>query len=214
MKSIVFILSAYITGVLAAVPAGPVQIEVVRRSINGHLRSAMMVILGAMTADIAYGIIAFFGIAPFLKEERTRALFSAAGGVLLIVLGIIIIRQNLKGNISVTDSSQLGKKRWALVGGFSLSATNPMMILWWLIAARLFMDLKLIDTFTDSVAISFLTAGGAGLASYLVFLSLFLFWARKFVSDRNIRKINLVFGVILLFIAAYFTYTAFLFFSK
>ena len=213
MKAIVFIVAAYMTGVLAAVPAGPVQIEVVRRSINGHIRSAMMVILGAMAADIAYGIIAFFGIAPFLKEERARALFSAAGGVLLVVLGVLIIRQNLKGNISDARSSHLRKKRWALVGGFSLSASNPMMILWWLVAARLFMDLKLINTFNNSVAISFLAAGGTGLASYLVFLSLLLFWARKFISDRTIRKINLFFGAILLFIAAYFAYTAFLFFS-
>ncbi len=32
MKFIIFIISAYITGSLSAVPAGPIQIEVIRRS--------------------------------------------------------------------------------------------------------------------------------------------------------------------------------------
>jgi hypothetical protein len=68
MRYIIFVISAYFTGVLAAVPAGPVQLEVVRRSINGHIRSALMVVLGALIVDIFYGLIAFFGIAPYLKR--------------------------------------------------------------------------------------------------------------------------------------------------
>jgi hypothetical protein len=35
-------MAAYVTGVLAAVPAGPVQIEVIRRTINGHIRTRLL----------------------------------------------------------------------------------------------------------------------------------------------------------------------------
>jgi threonine/homoserine/homoserine lactone efflux protein len=208
MKFIIFLISAYIAGFLSAVPAGPVQIEVVRRAINGHLRSSLMVILGALTADIAYGIIAFFGIAPYLKEKEIMAIFWLAGAAILLLISINIIRQNLPDRSQNYNSRYLKKKRWALIGGFSLSAANPMMILWWLIGLRIFMEIKLIDNLTPEVAISFLAAGGSGLASYLVLLSIFLFWAKRFISENKMRRINLSFGITLFLMGIYFVYSS------
>jgi threonine/homoserine/homoserine lactone efflux protein len=214
MKYIVFIVAAYLTGVLAAVPTGPVQIEVVRRTINGHLRSAFMVILGALIADIAYGSVAFFGIAPFLEEEKVMVVFSAAGAVILIFLGIAVIRHSSAGQASENNSKFHRGKRWGLIGGFSLSAANPMMILWWLIGVKIFKDIKLIDDFSPDIAISFLAAGGFGLASYLIFLSLVMYWVKHFISGDTIKRINLAFGVILLFTAAYLMYSSYRYFLK
>jgi threonine/homoserine/homoserine lactone efflux protein len=213
MRYLVFITAAYVTGVLAAVPAGPVQIEVIRRTINGHMRSSFMVIAGAMIADIAYGMVAFFGIAPFLEEERVRVFFNIGGALILIFLGFSIIRQNSVKQPFNHESRFLKGKRWGLIGGFSLSATNPMMILWWLIGARIFKDFHLIDDFSTDVAITFLAAGGLGLASYLLALSLFLYWAKRFISGSTIKRMNRVLGVILLCIAVYFIYSSLRYFS-
>jgi threonine/homoserine/homoserine lactone efflux protein len=207
MKFIIFIISAYILGGIAAIPTGPVQIEVIKRAISGHLKSSLMVVLGATISDLTYGFIAFFGIAPFLRDKKVMAIFWLAGGSLLILLGILTIRQSLVYT-TFNESRYLRRKRWALIGGFSISATNPMMILWWLIGARIFMDIGLIEDFNTNTALSFLVAGGLGLSSYLVFLSLFLFWMKRFIPERKIRYINLAFGVILLFIATYFIYTS------
>jgi len=212
MRYMVFITAAYFTGVLAAVPAGPVQIEVIRRAINGHLRSSLMVVIGALIADIAYGMVAFFGIAPFLEEDRVRVFFNIGGALILIFLGFSIIRQNSAKQTFNHESRFLKGKRWGLIGGFSLSATNPMMILWWLIGARIFRDIHLVDDFSPDVAITFLAAGGFGLASYLVSLSLFLYWAKHFISMNTVKRMNLVSGLILLFIAAYFIYSSFRYF--
>src|SRR3990172_4767905 len=96
MFFILLLISAYLLGFLAAIPAGPVQIEVIRRSVNGHLKSSLMVVLGAFLADVFYGAIAFFGIAPFLEKEKVMALFWLAGGLLLTVIGIVSIRQSLR----------------------------------------------------------------------------------------------------------------------
>jgi threonine/homoserine/homoserine lactone efflux protein len=100
-------------GCLAAIPAGPVQIEVVRRSINGHLKSSLMVVLGAFLADVSYGAIAFFGIAPYLEKEKVMALFWLAGGLVLIVLGLMSIRHSLNKGEIVYAPRHLKKKRWA-----------------------------------------------------------------------------------------------------
>lgn len=83
-----------------------------------------------------------------------------------------------------------------------------MMILWWLIGAKLFTDIRLIDAMTPDIAISFIAAGASGLASYLVVLALILFWVKHFIAESKIRGINLAAGYVLLLIAGYFLYTS------
>lgn len=211
MNFTIFLISAYLLGFIAAVPTGPVQIEVVRRSINGHLKTSLVVVLGALVADVIYGSIAFFGIAPFLEEEKVMTIFWLAGGVILTVLGIVIIRHSLKDEEISYDPDHLKRKRWAFLGGLSLSATNPMMILWWLSGVKIFKDIGLIDSFTSEIAVSFLAAGSLGLASYLTGLAIFIYWAKKFISQRALQRINLFFGSLLMLLAIYFIYTSFRF---
>lgn len=210
MNLLVLVIAAFFLGCLAAVPAGPVQIEVVRRSLNGHLKPSLMVVLGAFFVDIFYGAIAFFGIAPFLEDKRVMAVFWLVGGLILIVLGAIVIRHSLKPRETAHNAQHLKKKRWALLGGVSLSVTNPMMILWWLSGAKIFRDIGLIQNFNTEVAIWFLGAGSLGLASYLTALSLFLFWAKRFITAETLKKINFVFGAVLLLTAGYLVFTSLL----
>ncbi len=208
MHFLLFIMAAFMMGFIAAIPAGPVQIEVVRRAIAGHLKAALMVVVGALCADVFYGVIAFFGIAPFLEEKKVMAVFWLAGGLILIILGTIVIRHSLKKKDVNYNTAYLQKKRWSFLGGLSLSITNPMMVLWWLSGVKIFKDAGLIERFIPDIALSFLVAGSLGIATYLVGLSLFLYWAKKFVSVKAITKINLGFGVLLLAIALYFIATS------
>lgn len=204
MDFFVFLLSAYLMGCIAAVPAGPVQIEVVRRSINGHIMPSLAVVSGAFLIDVVYGGIAFFGLTPFLTEKKIVAEFWLIGGAIMTILGVLIIVNTLKQKELAYAEGHLKKKRWGFIGGLSLSATNPVMILWWLSGARIFRDVGLIKDLSPDVALSFIVAGSLGLASYLTALSFFIFWAKRFISFQRIRQINLAFGVLLLSLAAYF----------
>lgn len=207
MTYILLVISAYLMGCLAAIPAGPVQIEVVRRSINGQVKSSFLVILGAFLGDVIYGVIAFFGIAPFLEEKKVMAVFWLVGGVILIIMSVFIIEHRPKKEISYSEAPPK-TKRWAFFGGISLSIINPMMILWWLSAVRIFEDVGLIRQFNTDIALTFLAAGSAGLASYLIGLSLFIYWVKKFVSPSKLRRLNQAFGLFLLLIGLYFLYTS------
>lgn len=207
MIYILLVISAYFMGCIAAIPAGPVQIEVVRRAVNGQLKSSFLVILGAFVVDVFYGVIAFFGIAPFLQEKKVMAAFWLAGGIILIVMSVFIIRHRPGNEMSYEDSPRK-RKRWALIGGISLSIINPMMILWWLSAVRIFEDIGLIREFNADIAITFLAAASIGLASYLAALSFFIYWMKRFISTAKLRRINQVFGLFLLLLGFYFLYTS------
>lgn len=204
MDYFIISVAAFVMGCLVAIPTGPVQIEVVKRSLNGHLIPSLMVVAGAFVVDMSYGLIALFGVAPVIREERVMAAFWLAGGIILIVLGIVTLRHSTGSRNPDHQPKHLSKKRWALLGGVSLSVTNPVMVLWWLTGVRLFQDIGLIRELTPRMAITFLTAGSLGLASYLSALAFFLYWAKKFISSRTLRIMNTAFGVFLLVVAFYF----------
>lgn len=209
MHYTLFLIAAFFLGCLAAIPVGPVQIDVIRRAINGSLKASFMVVLGAFFVDLFYGFIAFFGIAPFLKHEKVMAIFWLVGGLILGLLGILSLLHGRKDQESVNPPAHLKRKRWALLSGLTLSATNPVMVLWWLSGARVFQDIGLIREFNTEIALSFLAAGSLGLASYLSGLSVFIYWAKKFISAKTLRMINLFFGLLLIATALYFLYTSF-----
>jgi len=209
MHYTLFLIAAFFLGCLAAIPAGPVQIEVLRRSINGSLKASLMVVVGAFFADAAYGFIAFFGIAPFLENEKVMAIFWLAGGLVLGVIGTLSLLHGLKDQETIKPPDHLKRKRWAFLSGLTLSATNPVMVLWWLSGARVFRDIGLITEINSEIALSFIAAGSLGLAAYLSILSMFMYWAKKFISARTLGRINIFFGLLLIVIALYFLYSSF-----
>ncbi len=204
MKLTILFSLIFIMGFLVAIPAGPVQVEVVRRAVNGHLRSSLMVILGAFLVDVFYGVVAFFGIAPFLEDRTVMSVFWLCGSLILGVLGYFTISHSRRAHDTHPRSGFLSRKRWSLLSGVFLSMANPVMVLWWLSSLHIFSDLGLVPAFTTSVALAYLAAGSSGLAAYLLLLSLVLYRVKDFLSLRNMRQINIALGVFLLFLSVYF----------
>ncbi|MBI5103073.1 MAG: LysE family transporter [Nitrospirae bacterium] len=204
MELAILLIVVFLMGFVVAIPAGPVQIEVVRRSVNGFRMSSFMVILGAFMVDMFYGTVALFGIAPFLKNRTVMSVFWLTGSVILAVLGTYTIVHSRRPHDLHQRSVFLGRKRWGLLTGISLSITNPVMIIWWLSSLQIFTDLGLVTALTLSTALSYLVAGSLGLAAYLAVLSLVLYRVKDFISIRKMKQIDLVLGIFLTLLAAYF----------
>ncbi len=191
-------------GFVAAMPVGPTQLEITRRSLNGYFSSALMIIVGQLISDLIYGIIALFGIAPFLQHPKVVAIFWLLNAVILVVLAIWTIRQNKHPSENRDQvRNRLGKHDVAFFIGFSLAITNPLMIVWWLLGARILIDLGLIVKYTALENVLFLGIGALGIGSYLALLALIVLKAKGYFSERNIHKITLIFSVFLLGLAAY-----------
>lgn len=204
MKTLLVVFLAYVLGFFEAIPIGATQIEIAKRSLNGQLRPALMVVLGSVLSDVIYGIIAFFGIAPFLKHKIALAIFWMVGTIILWVLAFFTLRQSAKSPTLAFDRTVLKSRSFSLVTGFSLAATNPIMILWWLVGAQIVKDLKLVHAFTPAISVSFLFFGGLGIGSYLTTLAMVLHWAKKFLSDKFMHRINFWMGVALIVLSLYF----------
>ncbi|MCX5782352.1 MAG: LysE family transporter [Elusimicrobia bacterium] len=206
MQIFVLINIGFMLGFVVAIPTGACQIEVAKRSLHNHLISALMVIVGVATGDMLYGLIAFFGLAPFLENKIVVAAFEMVSMLLLWLLAYLTLKQSAKPHITHMDIQILRSKRVGYVTGFLLSLANPLMIFWWLIGAKIIMDLKVIGKFTSYDSVIFLFSGVLGMGAYLSVLAFILHWAKKFISLKTIQKINFAMGIALIILSLYFLY--------
>ena len=201
-------------GVVAAVPVGPVQIEAAKRAMAGHLRAALMVVFGSFLSDVGYGAIALFGIAPILQRPAVLAGFSGAGALILWVLAFLTWRESQAPHTLNLDESSLGDRRWALVTGFLLGASNPPIILSWLFGATVAHRIGL-SPFASVMSKTLYVAGGAiGLAAYLSALSVFTQRMRHFISTRVICRIYFWLAIVLLALSLYFVHGVWVYFAR
>ncbi len=208
MDTFLFLIITYVLGFLTAIPIGATQIEIAKRSLNNHLRAAYMVAFGSVSSDMMYGVIALFGVAPFLKSETVLAIFGLVATAILWLLAFFTFRDGRKANMLELTHATLKSKKVSYFTGFSLAVTNPMMIVWWLIGVKIIKDLGLVTDFDVNASLMFLASGAIGLASYLLTLANALHWAKKFISNEMMRKVNYGLGVVLVVLSFYFLFTS------
>lgn len=200
-----FVMIAYLMGFIAAMPIGATQLEIARRALNGFPASAVMLVAGSVISDAIYGIIALFGVAPFLQSPTVSAVFGIVNAGILIILGIwALIESKRKVNEDIKIKNILKKKNISFLTGFSLAVTNPIMIYWWLLGHRFISDFNLIEWGRNSSITVFLAAGSLGIGSYLLLLTFGVYKIKKFFSVRTIRKMTAYFGISLFLLAVYF----------
>jgi threonine/homoserine/homoserine lactone efflux protein len=206
MKHLYLFLLAAGLGFVAAIPIGGSQIEAAKRAIHGHLRAAWMVVLGSVSSDIMYGVVALFGIAPLLDTPGVMALFSALGAVLLWFLAYLAIRESKRPHHLKLEMNSMKSKRWAYVTGFSLAVTNPPMILIWLYGVTLAKHFGLASPFTVQSKTIFIAGGALGLGAYLAGLSLVMYHLKHFIPLKVIGRVDYWMGIGLILLSFFFVY--------
>ena len=207
MNRLYLFLLAIGLGFISAIPVGGSQIEAAKRAIHGHLWAAWMVVLGSVSSDIMYGVIALFGIAPFLEIPWVTAVFSAVGAVVLWVLAYLTIKQSRRPHHLRLDLDSLKSKRWGYLTGFFLAATNPPMILTWLYGATLAKHLGLATPFTSGLKVIFVAGGALGLGGYLAALSAVMHRIKHFIPMKAVGRVYYWLGIALSLLSLYFVYS-------
>ncbi|NOX20096.1 MAG: LysE family transporter [Nitrospirae bacterium] len=203
LKNLVFVFLTFLMGFLSAIPVGAVQVEVATRSLHGHLKSALSVSAGALTADLLYGSIAIFGLLPILKSKHIMPYFWLFGGVLLVWLGYSLIKHGFDQLNLKSIPKRYRHKGISFLTGFFLAVSNPMMILWWLLGERVLVELGVVENFNGIRGVSYLFFGGAGMFTYPAILSVTLYWLKRFISARALMRITVTSGVLLIFFSIY-----------
>jgi len=209
------LLQAYFIGWAVAAPIGPVNLEIIRRALRHRTLAGFMTGLGATTADLIYVLLTGFGFAPFLQNPAVMRASHLLGGTLLLILswgalrdGIRRLRQKTsRGSetencISLVPALPL-HRHWAT--GLGMTLLNPMTIAFWAaLPGALFKG-------APGTPLSIFTIGilvWLGAFSWVVTLTLFLFFARRVAAAALVTAASLIGGVLMAFFGLRFLWLA------
>lgn len=213
MRRLLLFLLATSLGFVAAVPVGGTQVEMAKRAVHGHRRAAAAVVLGSVSSDVMYGVVALFGIAPFLDAPKVLAWLNATGAALLWVLAYLTWRASRNPHALGGADSPLASRRWAYVTGFSLAAGNPQMMLSWVFAAALARHLGLASPFSTGAKAVFIAGGALGLAGYQAVLGTLMYRLKHVIPLAVIGRVYVWLACTLLALSGLFVYGAVRFFA-
>lgn len=123
----------FLVGFALAFLVGPVFFLLLDISINKGFMQAVAFATGVALSDACCAALAQLGLAPFAKNEWFIHSFGLAGGITLIIIGVLsmmrkpsIEKGGLGNNLVPDKLSALALK------GFILNTLNPFAIIFWL----------------------------------------------------------------------------------
>jgi L-lysine exporter family protein LysE/ArgO len=132
---IVPILKGILLGLGAAVPLGPVNVEIARRALRNGMPAGFFLGLGAVTIDVLYAVLTAIGMRSLLAIPGVTFLLSIGGIALLAYLGISCIRAAFRSrNMDFAAGASPASPHNAYLTGLLMTLLNPMTLAFWFLA--------------------------------------------------------------------------------
>lgn len=191
-SGITFFLAIFIFGITP----GPGIFAILARSISKGALASVSLSLGMITSDIAYLVMACYGLAAVASAwEEVFLVIRYAGAAYLIYLGWKMWVSPASTSSSESDQLETTNELASFIQGFMISASNPKVILFYIAFLPTFMDLTVLSG-VDIVLASFLTFAGLMLGVTLISVSASK--ARRFMkSERSMKTLNRTAGGIM-----------------
>jgi threonine/homoserine/homoserine lactone efflux protein len=179
------------------VPAGALGALTIQRSIQQGFLAGFITGLGSSAADLLYACAGVFGftlIFDFLAAHR--AIFQLAGGILIILIGVMTFR---KEAVPAQREQPGGRLALYFLSSFSIAILNPLTIASFLLAFTAF-GLDEVQSVADGAAL--LSGIFIGTVFWWVFISALSSFFRKRISGKIYRWLNIVLGALLIVFGA------------
>jgi len=126
------IISGVTLGFVLSFLVGPVFYLLLDTSIKKGFRSAIFLAVGVLISDGLYIIITYFSTVAIGIMNTYQSEIGIAGGILLIVFGIITILKKPQIKSSELDLSSPNKSPFVdLIKGFAMNFLNPFVLIFW-----------------------------------------------------------------------------------
>ncbi|HQO40194.1 MAG TPA: LysE family transporter [Spirochaetota bacterium] len=202
LKLAATIIFGVLLGFVSSIPVGAVQLEVIKKTINGHKKPAIATACGSATSDFIYGMLALFGLGDFLLHKDFQIVIYSLG---IVVLSYLVLKSYRERDYMLHKEKRIRYgKRLSFLTGFTIAITNPGMIIWWLVGFRLFADLNLFPVISAPVRALFIFSGAFGLCFYLTLVAVILHRFKKSFSEKFLYRTNIFLMFILILLILYF----------
>jgi L-lysine exporter family protein LysE/ArgO len=127
------LLNGVLFGLGAAVPIGPVNVEIARRALRGGFWAGVALGCGAVTVDVSYTVLYAIGVARLTDNPVVYWTLAGAGVAMLGFLGVMSLRgaRGVWRAGDLLDQSAIPSLHGGYLTGLLMTATNPMTIAFW-----------------------------------------------------------------------------------
>jgi L-lysine exporter family protein LysE/ArgO len=207
MIPIAFPLLSAAIALMAAIPLGPVNMELMRRVLNRHLLSAFKFGAGAAAADGLWPLVVFMGFTPLLKIRWVAILFWGVAALILLVLGVNFIRDAFVSHHDQTKVAPKQKRRFAPLAGFFLVISNPTNLVTWAAVIGIFHGQGFLPESSplSGLVLWFSVAFGT-MAYFTILILLVNHYHSFFINPKRLRVLKIFFGSLILAMAVYFSF--------
>lgn len=204
-----YILLGVLLGWGAAIPIGPINIEVVRRNLQDGFWVATSFGLGACCADLTYLILLICGALIILQNIFLLKILTIFGAFILFWFAYKAIRAIPPADNAKLVALAAVPKSYTknLMLGYLLTLSNPITwIFWGSMSAQVAVITRLQSQFALSLGIGLML----GTVSWIIVLNLIVHHLRHRLPQRMMRYFNIVGGVIISLFACYSLYHVFI----
>jgi threonine/homoserine/homoserine lactone efflux protein len=192
-----------LSGVLSAVPVGPINVTILNEGGRRGFRWAFMIGLGATVMEFLYCSAGFAGFSRLFASHWVEAALQTVSVLLLLFLGIKYLRLHdvpHEGRAERVIEEKL-HPHTAFMTGFLRALANPGVLLFWIVASSLFLAHGWIE---DSWAGKAACVAGvtAGLFLWFTALSYAATHAHRRLSATGLIRLSQISGALLLLVAA------------
>ncbi len=202
MTKIHLLFYAITLGIAAAMPIGPVNMEIIRRNLQYNTRAGILLGFGASCTDLTYVMLLCMGAITLLSHTLILHIVTVIGALVLAWLGLsalTIKADDIRKNDQVAVKTAMPLwKHWR--DGYIMTAFNPMTILFWTSVSSQVANLSNRHYVTVAVMASGIIIGAFGWA---LGLNAVLHFTRHRISAKITHRLNQLGGILLLGFAAY-----------
>lgn len=191
-----YILKGFLIGLIFGVPAGAVGALTVQRTMTNGFKAGIFTGMGSSVADVFYASVGAFGItviSNFILKNQT--IINAIGSVLIAVMGVSMFIKTPKKAAAKDEIKTIPKM---LLSSLAVGITNPAAILSFIFAFS-FMGIN--GTLGALNGILLVLGVFAGTMFWWTALAGITTVFRNKFRDSGMKKLNVVFGIILLLFA-------------
>ncbi len=199
-------------GCALALSLGPSFFALIQTSTKRGFRSALALAFGIFLSDIVCVLLAYFGIAQFFEDPTNKVYIGLIGGTVMLMFGFFSVFQF---KARVAEEKELEKQDLAvkatsmtiyIVKGFFLNLLNPVVIGLWMafvVTVNSNKDYHLLHVilfFVSSLVTVFLTDVLKAYSANKI---------SKFLSEKVLRIVSIVAGIILMLSGVIMIYKVF-----
>ncbi len=187
------LLIGILLGMGAAIPIGPVNLEIIRRNLRFGTPYGIVTGLGACGADITYLVLLCLGALVLLQYPDVLRVFGLAGSLILAWFAIGAFRS--KPITEGVDKSLMPSLFRYGIEGYAITMINPYTVLFW---ASVSSQISLNALSNSNALILAGTGVIIGTVSWVLFLNGLIHFTRHKLTPTAIKWLNYTGGMILL----------------